>query len=401
MNSFVLNNTKYVIEDTLKENFFVGIKIIKNEYHLYFPIGYEIKENNDQYNKMILRYLFKTVFLTKSISIDKYMKDQNSHDITIPIQSYLYILSDYFSNGLYNCIEKKYRKEPRGKINWKRTFKNNYYLQDNQPFYLDTVIEYNKAQTNIISLLQLYCVNKAIDMLVFLGDYRKPFSELTDKQIKDNIGYYNNIIDKELKSTNHDKKKLLLMNIKSIINDCSNSNQTTRSFGTEHYHYAFEKMIDSLFSNQKDISEFYPTALWFMEGREEFESSKLREDTIWIGEKEAYVIDSKYYRYGIDPVDSLLPNTKSIYKQIVYGEYVKKKLGEDYKVYNVFVIPSNQNQFIEYKGKANMKLLDKNKTTDEIYLCFINMNEVINRYFSRECKSINDLISEIEKQKKK
>ena len=403
VNSFTLNNTKYIIEDTLQNNFYVGIKIINNEYHLYFPIGFEIKDNNDKYNKKILKYLYKTVLLTKGINEEKYKDKSDKENKTIPIQSYLYILSDYFTNGLYSCIEKKYKKDRRGKINWKKTFQNNFYNQNNNVLYLDTVIEYNKRETNIISLLQLYCVNKAIDVLIFLGDYSKPYSELTDKDINNNIEYYNNIIEKELKYTNQDKKKLLLSNIKNILNDCCDSEKNTRSFGTLSYQYAFEKMIDNLFSNQKDISKFYPTALWQIDDDEEFESSKLREDTIWIGEKEAYVIDSKYYRYGVEQLNSLLPNTKTIYKQMVYGEYVKKELAKekDYKVYNIFIIPSNQNEFIQYKGKAKMKLLERNQTYDEIYLCLINMNEVIDRYFEKKCNSIQKLISVIEKHRKR
>ena len=112
------------------------------------------------------------------------------------------------------------------------------------------------------------------------------------------------------------------------------------------------------------------------------------------------IIDSKYYRYGVDNSDSLLPNTKAIYKQIVYGDYVKKKLKKeeniDYKIYNVFVIPSDHNEFIEYKGNAKMKLLDDSETQKTVHLCLINMNVVVDKFFNKECDElIQQLIEKI------
>ena len=405
MNSFSINNTEYIIDNTLDNNFFVGIKIINDKYHLYFPIGFKAKGEYDDYYKKILRYLYKTVRLTKSIEKESGYGNNSNNEKIIPIDSYIYLLSDYFSNGMYRYNEIKYKKETKGKINWKRTFKNNFYIQHNMPVYLDTVIRYNKKEINIITLLQLYCVNKATDMLAFMGDFNKPYSELSDVDINNNINYYNNLIDKEIKNTNNDKKQLLLMNIKNIINDCNCSDKYIRSFGTISYQYAFEKMIDKLFGSEQDLSEYYPTALWYLDGdRKCFESSKLREDTIWKDDKKVYIIDSKYYRYGLEDYnDNLLPKTSAIHKQIVYGDYVFKKLqkedGRNYEVYNVFVIPSDKDDFLRYKGVSKMKLLDDDLDFKKVYLLFINMNDVIDKYFNKEFNQIDKMINVIDKYK--
>jgi len=401
MNSIIINQTEYIVDDTLNNNSFVGIRIVNDMYHLCFPIGYKVEKGNEKYYKTILRYLYKSILLSKNINADK-DNDKFNQEKTIPLNSYIYILSDYFSNGLYKYAETKYRKDIIGNIDWKRTYKNNFYMQDNVPVYLDTVIRYNKKEINIITLLQLYAVNKAIDMLSFMGDFNKPYSELSDNEISNNIYYYNNLIDTELKNTNNDKKKLLLINIKSIINDCSNSSTSIRTFGTYNYEYSFEKMIDKIFGSEDDLSKYYPTALWFLDGDEEgFESSKLREDTIWKGKDKVYIIDSKYYKYGVDDTLNLLPKTSAIHKQIVYGDYVYNKLikeeGKEYKIYNVFVIPSNKDEFLEYKGDTKMKLLDDDKDFKYVYLLFINMNELIDKYFKKEFNQIDKMISIIEK----
>jgi len=403
--SFVINNIEYIVEQTIENNFFVGFKIIDNKIHLCFPIGYELKCYNESDYKESLRYLYKTVELTKSIEFDKDYDYDKENEKIFPMNSYIYVLSDYFSNGMYQYNEKKYRNDSKGKINWKKTFKNGFYLQDNTPIYLNTVIQYNKRETNIITLLQLYCVCKAIDFLVFFGEYNKPYSELNDKDIKTNINYYNNLIDTEFRNTNNDKKKLLLMNIKNIINDCNASDKYIRSYGTKCYEYSFEKMINKLFGNIENLSDYYPKALWNIEERRGIPSSNLREDTIYLDNENTnvYIIDSKYYRYGIDNIDSLLPNTKNIYKQIVYGDYVKEKIKRDgkgdYKVYNIFIIPSNHDEFIKYQGNAEMEYLNAGGEQQIVYLLLINMNSVIDKYFNEKCNQTYKLIEVLGKNK--
>ena len=136
------------------------------------------------------------------------------------------------------------------------------------------------------------------------------------------------------------------------------------------------------------------------------------EDTIRIDKENSkvYVIDSKYYRYGYlstlgnlkdDELDKLLPNTSNISKQIIYGNYVKGKVLEEEKIdcdiRNIFIIPANCKNFIEYKGKAVMEWLNNN----EVHLCFINMNYLIEKYCNREYDSANLLINIIESNIKK
>ena len=402
MNSFELNKIEYYIDNPTDGNPFVGIRIINGKYHLSFPIGFTIEEKDENYYKMILRYLYKTILLTKNINLDKNDHYNNEEEKTIPLSSYIYIISDYYSNGIYKYNESKYRNDYVGNINWKRSFKNSFYLQDSTPIYLNTVIKYNKKESNIITLLQLYAVNKAMDMLTFMGNFNKPHSALTDKDLEKNISHYNNIIEKEIKNTNNDKKKLFLINIKNIINDSCGSSTSIRTFGTYTYEYSFEKMINKIFGSENDLSNYYPTALWFLDGDKiGFESSKLREDTIWKGNNKVYIIDSKYYKYGIENDDNLLPKTSAIHKQIVYGDYVYNKLkneeGKEYKIYNVFVIPSNRDDFLEYKGYTKMKLIDDSNDYKYVYLLFINMNELIEKYFNNECNQISKMMETIEK----
>lgn len=402
-NSFSINKIEYIVDSTIENDFFVGFKIIENKIHVCFPIGFELKDSNDSYYKKVLKYLYKTVSITKRSKFDyQYSKDHENEKI-IPMNSYIYVLSDFFSCGMYQYNEKKYRNDSKGKVNWKKTYKNNFYVQDNSPIYLNTIVQYNRKETDIITALQLFCVCKAIDILVFFGDYNKPFSELTEQDIDRNIHYYNNVLDYEIRNTNSDKKKLLLINIKNIINDCYSLDNCTRSFGTKCYEYSFEKMINKLFGNVNDISKYYPKAIWKIDDREGIASSNLREDTIFLDEKNknAFVIDSKYYKYGIYNDDNLLPNTKNIYKQIVYGDYVKEKIKKDsneiYDVYNIFIIPTNSQEFIKYKGVATMEYLEGDDKQKKVHLLLVNMNDVIDNFFNAKCSQTEKMIAILEK----
>ena len=65
-----------------------------------------------------------------------------------------------------------------------------------------------------------------------------------------------------------------------------------------------------------------------------------------------YILDSKYYKYGLTGFNSHLPGAESVCKQMAYAEYVEKMLGDPStplhfaqddtspkRIYNVFIMP--------------------------------------------------------------
>ena len=73
-----------------------------------------------------------------------------------------------------------------------------------------------------------------------------------------------------------------------------------------------------------------------------------------------YVLDAKYYKFGATKSAGDLPGTGSINKQITYGEYIaeqeifKKVHGNNYQVYNAFLMPyaTKEDKTIENIGLA-------------------------------------------------
>ena len=64
-----------------------------------------------------------------------------------------------------------------------------------------------------------------------------------------------------------------------------------------------------------------------------------------------FVLDSKYYRYGVTKIKSHLPSSESIVKQFAYAKYIENKNGsipKDVKaqinedsIFNVFIMPAD------------------------------------------------------------
>jgi hypothetical protein len=65
------------------------------------------------------------------------------------------------------------------------------------------------------------------------------------------------------------------------------------------------------------------------------------------GKQRVFVLDAKYYRFGVTGIPYHLPASSSISKQITYGEYVsaKSEYSEDDTVYNAFLMPYNRTPY--------------------------------------------------------
>ena len=189
------------------------------------------------------------------------------------------------------------------------------------------------------------------------------------------------------------KKKILLTHMRNVIIGLDeSSNNKDFVYGVDSYYYIFERMVDSIFGNVTNISDFYPSAKWQLVRNEfkEIESSKLRPDTIILkddesGNKLAFILDSKFYRFGFTGNESDLPETTSIQKQITYGDYILKNspVSVD-RIYNAFLLPYDKNREtfksdknLQYIGFAKSTWKDNSMSHDIIHAFLIDLKHVI------------------------
>jgi hypothetical protein len=143
-----------------------------------------------------------------------------------------------------------------------------------------------------------------------------------------------------------------MINILQDNTECKNLQNLT--IGVNRFEIVWEKLIDFLFGNE-DKTKYFPHAHWyiFKNGSVE-ESSALEPDSIMKIDDKYYVLDAKYYQFGVtgDPND--LPATSSIQKQITYGKYIAEHYCKDSEdsVCNAFIMPFHaaDNEKIKFVG---------------------------------------------------
>ncbi|PUD25125.1 LlaJI family restriction endonuclease, partial [Helicobacter pylori] len=112
-----------------------------------------------------------------------------------------------------------------------------------------------------------------------------------------------------------------------------------------------------------------------------------------------------YYKYGISGVASDLPNSASIIKQIVYGEYAAK-LETKKEVYNIFLMPFNRfnnplklSNIFENIGFANGEWRDNLKQYENIQGILIDTKFLMQNYNKKSNNLLKLLAKNVEETK--
>ena len=352
VDSYDLKNYCHVNTDEGGDNF-VGVKGDSAKVMVYFPLGYQLPDDNKVLGKEIRRlFSILYIFNYKKDEMIRSGKLTQSQSTEFPILAFLNVL-DYFmeNNGHYYIeTEKRLRTDTKGKINWKKTIKNQKaFIKDNQLAFTKFSVEYKSPLNNqLITQIHKYCVYEAYQRLGWLYTSQrmsKPELIINDKNKRIAIQELN----KKYSSTNNERNKLLFKSMKSMLEYIDDRNvDKSFHFGTKEFEYVWEKLIDRVFGiSSKD--EYFPKGVWMERdgSGEEIEKSPLQPDSIMIcrdssGKEKIYVLDAKYYRYGQTHNSNHLPDSSSISKQITYGEYIKDKKGKDNdQLFNAFIMPYN------------------------------------------------------------
>ena len=186
-------------------------------------------------------------------------------------------------------------------------------------------------------------------------------------------------------------------------------------YGIENYYYVYEKMVDSFFGGISDAVEkqkYNPSAKWNLLSHSDKKSSDLRPDTIVKKDGKTFIIDAKMYRYGHTHNPNHLPHTGSIQKQITYGDFIHKKLGDKY-VRNVFVLPYDKtiesfvnDKYIDKQLKDNLvyigeayadwRVIEEKEDYDHVYTFLIDFNHLLNNYYLDDLKYIDKICEMVE-----
>lgn len=387
---------------------FVGVRIVNGTPEVVFPMGFSLSNSDEQIRRDIINLLTVLRDFTnrREGSSAKGIADGEN---AFPLFSYQYIILDYISNGYYREKEIYYTNGVKGKINWKKTIqKVQPQLNNGNVVYLENIVKTSRIkEENLITQIHKYCVY--VSFLKFGWLY--VFSEkLPPKpEIKFNYTLFMTTLQAAFSSTfNVEKKQLFksMMNIIAQEKDTQNA-RLDFSFGVNRFEYVWEGMIDYVFGEDHK-ERFFPHARWHIiyECCDNI-SSALAPDTVLIKDGKAYVIDAKYYKYGITRLSSDLPHSDSIQKQITYGEYLcnpdsAKATGRqgDYSaVYNAFVMPFNgakSSSKYEFIGIATADWKSSQLSYEKVVGLLLDTRHLIEVYSRYNLQEIDRIVSAIE-----
>ena len=321
---------------------FVGLRCDDGDISINFPMGYHISEDNKELRKDII-LLFTTLAANTERRESELLAQGSSFDeVEFPLQSYIYLIKDFFARGYYREQEVSYKIAKAGKVNWNRTIKTQRpYIQDTDVFYLDFVTKKNSIKENeLITLIHEYCVYESFERIGWLFTKIMPKKPRIEKRER----VFRSVLKEKIANTFNDRNRMLFRHMLAIIDfEGDKDSDKNYRYGTYRFEYVWEKMIDKVFGVENK-ADYFPKTAWYVNG-DRYDNASLEPDTIMLCGSNVYILDAKYYKFGVSGKAWDLPESTSINKQITYGEYVaneekfKKKHGNNMKVYNAFLMP--------------------------------------------------------------
>jgi hypothetical protein len=365
--------------DKSKDNF-VGFRFEKSSFKLYLPIGIDI---DDSIRSIPFIHKIFSKYVKHNKNNNSVSKNFVKSDDTINI--IFKIANDFLNRGLYKPKYKLYNKVS-GKVNYKKTVQ--YSKFKGVLTEKDFIFSKTEKVENYVSKLHLNAINYCLSLVYPNIKYKKITLDNLNKQKINKL-----ILDEINKTYNDSDIKLLqsLYNFYSEVFFSSVKINRISEYGTYDFEYIWEHIIEKVFGNF-DVTKIMPKATWHFYNGYSFDSSNMRVDTIHLSKNEAYIIDSKYYKYGVTKNYLDLPLTKDVEKQLTYMKY-SSLFFKNKNVINLFFLPSllkldKSNEFILNIGYAKVNWEVK-KEDLEVKLVLIDTMKVIEKYINNQKISLS------------
>jgi hypothetical protein len=385
---------------------FVGLKCNDDDISINFPMCYHISDDNAELRKDII-LLFATLAANTQRRDSELLGQGRSFDeVEFPLQSYMYLIKDFFARGYYREQEVTYKVAKTGKIKWNRTIKTQRpYVQDTDVYYLDFVTKNSSIKEDeLITLIHEYCVYESFERIGWLFTTMIPKKPRIAKRER----VFKSVLKEKIVNTFNDRNRLLFRHMLAIIDfEGDKDSDKNYRYGTYRFEYVWEKMIDKVFGIENK-ADYFPKTSWYVNG-DRFDNASLEPDTVMLYGNNVYILDAKYYKYGVTGKTWDLPESTSINKQITYGEYVangekfKKKYGNNMKVYNAFLMPFDSlkskypdNLEMHKVGEAVSNWKDNSEDYQKIQGILIDVKTLMHINVRQEMKEIEKLVALIE-----
>lgn len=322
---------------------FVGVKADTDDAVIYFPLGYQLPENDDDLRVDINNLFGVLAAFMKEDKVIETPKFEAPRTVDFPIHAYLTVIRGFLRAGRYYIeTDPQYKTDTKGRTSWPKTVKEQRALVQKNGSLIFTNMTIRSSTPNAnkeITQIHRYCVYEAFEKMGWLYVPFMPEKPGMHPGIKESIY----ILNKKLASTNNDNEQELFTAMRAMLEYMDQkSSETQYFFGTDHFENVWEKMIDKAFGIE-DKTQYFPKTRWLLDYGHDKEKTPLYPDSIMIYKCKYYVLDAKCYRYGWTGNPDHLPNGTDINKQITYGEYIErvKNVPND-SLFNCFIMPYNK-----------------------------------------------------------
>jgi len=300
----------------------------------------------------------------------------------------LFLIQDYYENGVYSNTEDIIESNGSGEILWDKTINETFaLLSSNRPYYID--LQTKKRITNDYDYFQrlheciLTKASRELKDADLLDLFEITEIDLTD-EVMDSFGdkeYILYRIEKELSTQFNTRKQLVLKTIYAYIDHSGNLYDTNclSMFGTNSFNLVWENVCADIMDNQLDkrlgalrlpfalkpgydrnakLMDLIERPLWTATGLRA--SDTLIPDLVSIYENQFIIFDAKYYNVQLEQGKSPKgqPGIESVTKQYLYQLAYQKFISDlgFASVKNCFLMPT-ENSEVEHKGEVSLSML--------------------------------------------
>lgn len=397
---------------------FVGVIIIDGKvlkcYPKYLPDNAHPKDELRQ----ILKVLEKYNSNRQNVRMFEESTDNDSFNL---LSTLLFLLNDYYENGVYSNTEDIVEINGSGEILWDKTINETIpLLSGNRPYYVNLLTKKRvNDEYDYIRRLHECILTKASKELQdadLLDLFEIAGVDLSDDDISDfgENDYILYRIEKELSVQFNTGKQTVLKTLYSYISGSGNLSDTDALsvFGTNKFELVWEKVCADIMDNQlntvlgslslpvplkkeydkrQKLIDIIEKPLWSVTGNTAEDT--FIPDLISIQGDRFIIFDAKYYTPVLEPgkPPKSQPGIESVAKQYLY-QLAYQKFIEDHgftEVKNCFLLPTKENNVTD-KGTASMNILG-NLGLENIRVKLLPASKAYSYYLSGRKMDISEL----------
>ena len=348
--------------------------------------------------KQILKVLNKYSASEQMVKMFSGAENKGSFNLLSVI---LYLIQDYYENGIYSNSEDVVELNGEGSILWNQTISDGFaIITENKPYYVELFTHHSIDDeydyfTRLHKTILTAC-SKQLDEAGLLGLFEYDSLELSEENLDDfgETDYILYRIQSELNVQFNTRRQLLLKSIYAYISQKKTllDQSCVSLFGTTSFNLVWEKVCATVFDNKLDVAlgrlklpvplkDSYKKTIklidviekpkWAAENHEGETFTKEAQDTLvpdliglyTTGGKSKFIIfDAKYYCLQLEEDKPLRgqPGIESITKQYLY-QLAYQEFIDDHQfdvVKNCFLLPTEEDVVIN-KGTASLGILSK------------------------------------------